>query len=107
ERDKNIRFVVFVGFDSYITVGLLILMPWLLQNAINPIITMVCMLAAQLPDAVWFYRHIRAVHHGEYREKHWSTRFHKFIQWCERSWGLYVEAVYLLSIVVLLRLVTL
>jgi len=107
ERDSNQKFVIFVGFDSYITLGLFWLMPFLLQGHANPLTVFACMAAAQVPDAVWFIRHMRANRHGAYHEQHWTTRFHKFIQWCERSWGVYVELIYLTSIIVLLRLTTL
>jgi hypothetical protein len=99
ERDKNKIFRTITGVDGILALVLFWIMPYLLRNHVAPATTAFCMVLAQIPDAVWFYRHVVAGRKGAYGKKHWTTDFHKAIQWCERSWGFYFESVWFVAIV--------
>jgi len=102
ERDRRQHFLTIQITDAFVALGLYLIIPLLFRNQVTPLVTAVSMLAAQAPDAFWVYEYARAQRHGQYREHNWYLRFHKAIQWCERSWGAYVEAVYFLLITGLL-----
>ncbi|MBA2279107.1 hypothetical protein H0V99_01535 [Candidatus Saccharibacteria bacterium] len=51
------------------------------------------MIAAVSPDFMWLYRYFLYERHGNEPPKAGPiTRFHQKIQWCERLWGIYIEA---------------
>lgn len=104
ERDRHKKFKIFVGADSAVALGLFFSVPFLLNSHVPAVLTAWCMVIAQLPDAAWFYRHMIKLHRGRYAPKHWSTRFHKYIQWCERTWGIYFEAVWLAAVVMIISM---
>jgi hypothetical protein len=65
--------------------------------------TAVAALLAISPDFEWLSR--------EFLEKYWGkkfastafNRFHKKVQWCERSWGIYVEIGFFVVVYLLAR----
>lgn len=58
---------------------------------------------AASPDAAWAYR-ITYLHIvGVIPKPSLLTRFHTWIQWGERPWGLAIELVYTISILLVLR----
>lgn len=63
-------------------------------------------LLAASPDTVWLYRYAR--YHRKGREPAMSlpSRIHKKIQWCERTWGVYVEVPYFMLCYTLLLLLS-
>lgn len=59
--------------------------------------------AAASPDAAWGYRVLQMHLYGRMKPQNMLTKFHAWIQWGERPWGLAVEAVYTISILLVLR----
>lgn len=94
ERDAHKYFLATQITDAFVALGLYLVVPFLLRAVQAPSITALCMIAAQLPDALWIFEYTHAQRHGKYRERNWYLRFHKAIQWCERQWGAYVEVLY-------------
>ena len=86
--NRNFKYVLLT--DALIGVSfmaaLIIFQPagWVLMVA--------CALAAVAPDGIWL-PHYLATLRGEHREQGMFTRFSKWIQWGERPWGIYIEAV--------------
>jgi hypothetical protein len=60
---------------------------WLLMVA--------CGIACASPDLMWMPKFIRhKLGKPPVPRGNWLLRFHHWIQWCERGWGAYVEAVW-------------
>lgn len=108
-RDKQKNFLAKQTLDTYFALALFWLVPYMLRNHVTPVVTALCMLASAVPDFVWAIEYIMAQPHrrGTYRERSWFTRLHKAIQWCERTWGIYVELAWFAATVLAMRLVTL
>lgn len=106
QRDKQNNFILKQTIDTYCALGLIWLVPYLLRNHQTPIVTVVCMLVAFVPDAIWSVHYVLAQRTGKYRELNRFNRFHKAIQWCERSWGIYVEALWFALVVLATVIVT-
>ncbi len=52
------------------------------------------------PDLKWPYRYWFFERKGnEPPEADWLTKFHKWVQWCERPWGILIEITY--SVIIL------
>jgi hypothetical protein len=68
----------------------------------NWALILLCGLAALLPDAVWlpYYMHDRK--HPESKKRKRFDDVLKRIQWGERPWGIYVEAVWFIGTAALL-----
>lgn len=94
ERDGKQRFIFKQALDAYTALGLFWLVPYLLRNYQAPIVTSGCMLAAFIPDVIWTFHFVKAQRGHGYPELIWFNKVHKKIQWCERSWGIYVEAMW-------------
>lgn len=48
-------------------------------------------LLAASPDLIWTYRYLFYERRGNIPPENWFTRFHKWIQWGERPWGIGIE----------------
>ena len=94
ERDRQNRFIFKQTIDAYTALALFWIVPYLLRNYLAPLITGACMLAAFIPDAIWTLHFVKAQRGHAYPELNWFNRLHKAIQWCERSWGIYVEVMW-------------
>jgi hypothetical protein len=68
----------------------------LLLNVRDPLLILLCMLAAILPDVISSQRYIRELRSGKRETTNIPLfgRFHSAIQWCERSWGWIPEIVW-------------
>ncbi len=107
QRDDQKHFISKQATDAFISLSLGFIVPYILRNHQNPAVTIWCMFATFIPDAFWTYQYEKARKQGGYGEQNWFFRFHKSIQWCERSWGIYVEVVWFGLTVWAMRLVTL
>ena len=105
ERDKQNRFIFKQTIDAYTALALFWLVPYLLRAQQTPLVTGACMLVAFIPDAIWTFHFVRAGRGHDYPELNWFNKLHKAIQWCERRWGIYVEAVWVVLVVVAIKLV--
>ena len=47
------------------------------------------------PDIMWLPAYVRQRRQMEPKERNWLMRFHQKIQWCERKWGIGVDAAWL------------
>lgn len=101
-RDDSRSFRAIVTVDTFAALALFYIVPFLLRHHRPPIFVMLCMIAAQLPDAVWIYRHWVANRRDGYHKQHWLTRFHKWIQWGEHRLGWIFEAFWLGGVVTVL-----
>ena len=91
ERNKNKLFRTVVSIDTVLSLSLLVLLPFLLHNKVDWWVTFVCILAAVCPDFVWVYRFFGEIKSRNYKKIGWFSRFHKWIQWGERPWGIILE----------------
>jgi hypothetical protein len=57
----------------------------------------VAAIAAMSPDFVWIYLHFFYERKGITPLLRRFTQFHRWIQWCERPWGIAVEMVFFVS----------
>lgn len=106
-RDQQKHFLRKQTVDTYLALFLSWYLAYSLRNHQTPVVMMFCMLAACVPDAVWAYQYILAHRRGSYMPHGWFARLHKRIQWCERSWGFYVELAWLAIMALGMRLATL
>lgn len=107
QRDAKRHFVLKQTIDTYFGLGLFWLVPYLMRSVQTPLVTQLCMLAAFIPDAIWTVHYVIAQRSGVYKELNRFNRFHKTIQWCERTWGIYVEALWFILIILTIRYITL
>lgn len=105
QRDKQPYFLAKQVADGLLALTLFLVVPYATRYYQLPIITQLAMLAAYLPDGLWTYHYLRAQRTGRYGRPDWFSRLHKRIQWCERSWGIYVELGWLGGMAALIRLV--
>lgn len=59
-------------------------------------------LLAASPDIVWPYRYFKYERNGKIPPETWRTRFHKWIQWGERPWGILIEIAWFSFIAIML-----
>jgi hypothetical protein len=102
-RDQKKFFVLKQTIDIYFGLAMMWLLAFALRNRQSPTVTVLCMLVAFIPDGVWAFHYVVAQRSGLYHELNAFNRFHKSIQWCERQWGIYVEAVWFLGVILTLR----
>lgn len=50
-------------------------------------------IVAVSPDLVWLYRYWWFERKGRMPPGGWLTKFHKWVQWCERLWGIGIEVI--------------
>lgn len=93
-RDQQNNFLQKQFGDAFFTLALAFSVPYLLTDHQSPAVTSWCMFAAYFPDMIWGYQFAKAQRSGRYRPRGWFSRFHKWVQWCERPWGIYVEAIW-------------
>lgn len=106
DRDKKDNFILKQSVDAYTALAVLWTVPFLVRSHQAPIVTVLCMLSAFLPDTVWTFQYLVAQRGGgSYKELGIINRFHKKIQWCERPWGIYVEVLWFLLMATSIRLV--
>ncbi|MDB5168936.1 MAG: hypothetical protein JWO41_292 [Candidatus Saccharibacteria bacterium] len=104
ERDQKKHFILKQAVDIYFALGLFWLLPFLLRDRQAPIVTALCMFAAFVPDAIWSAQYVIAQRRGgAYKEPSAFNRFHKAIQWCENSWGIYIEIIWFVLIALGIR----
>ena len=60
-------------------------------------------IVALSPDIMWLYRYFLFKRRGKSPPNWWIARFHLRIQWCEREWGLLIEIVYSIAILLSVR----
>ena len=105
QRDGKKHFILKQTIDIYFALFLMWVVPYLSRDVEPPLWTELCMLVAFIPDAVWALHYVVAQRTGIYRELNAFNRFHKAIQWCERSWGVYVEAMWFVILALSMYLV--
>jgi hypothetical protein len=98
ERNRDTLFRVTVAADTCFTVVALVLVPYLLHHVVAWWLVLGCMLAAYLPDTIWIPKFFNELKTGLQAQHGWFARFHQWIQWGERPWGLAVELVWLVTI---------
>lgn len=96
-RNANRLFQVITAISIASVLLLLIFTPFLRYQGVSWITLMACIIAANLPDAVWIPNFIREVKRGQEKALGAFNRFHQTIQWYEKPLGLSVEAIWLLS----------
>jgi membrane-bound metal-dependent hydrolase YbcI (DUF457 family) len=93
-NDKN-RFVrIIIFMDTLLTIIAFIILTFFVRFHVANWVVFSCMAAAYAPDSVWLYRFISLYKSRILKPENWFTRFHSFIQWGERQWGIWVEAAW-------------
>lgn len=62
----------------------------------------ICGILAVSPDFSWVYWYFKYERKNIPPKENWFTRFHKWIQWGERPWGIVIEIVYFMAIATIL-----
>lgn len=96
-RNASRLFRVITSLSVVGMVTLLIFTPFLSYRGVSWVTVMACIIAANVPDAVWIPNFIRQVKRGQERAFGAFNRFHQAIQWYEKPLGLSVEALWLIS----------
>ncbi len=83
--------------DMTLFVFILLIFPWLAPTGVSPWTVFFSALLAASPDFIggrFLAYKILGIKHKNSTNKSTFTRFHIWIQWMERPWGLAVEAVW-------------
>ncbi|MGH7237566.1 MAG: hypothetical protein ACREGF_03465 [Candidatus Saccharimonadales bacterium] len=94
-RNRKPFYRLILRFDLLLTVVLLISLGVILHGQALVYLVLVCSVVAISPDFVWLYLFLKQMKAGKLLPYGWFSRFHKWIQWSEKPWGLGVEAVWL------------
>ena len=81
--------------DGILVTGMLVAL--LLLKPDNWGLILACGLAALAPDAIWLPYYVHDRKHPESKKRKKFDDLLKRIQWGERPWGIYVEAIWLLA----------
>jgi hypothetical protein len=96
-RNANRLFRVITALSVAGMFGLLIFTPFLRYQGVSWVTVMACIIAANVPDAVWIPNFIRQIKRGQEKAFGAFNRFHQAIQWYEKPLGLSVEALWLFA----------
>lgn len=102
KRNGHWLFRSVVIVDVALVIAALAAVPLLFGGTISGWWILLGMLAALSPDSVWIYRFLNEVRtkiakpHGRF------ARFHQWIQWSEKPWGLSVEFAWAITMLVLM-----
>ena len=94
----NRHFDYVLAVDATITLSFLITL--LAIQPTNWVLMLACAVIAVLPDVVWL-PHYLADMRGQTKPHGRFARFSKWIQWGERPWGIYIEAIVLIGLLAL------
>lgn len=95
------RLSYWVGIISLVTSVLVVAL--LINNQLW--LALAAGIMAALPDLLGIYNYIKYEKHGQKAQgilKAVHVQFHRAIQWCERPWGIYVELVAFVGLLLLL-----
>lgn len=90
----NRHFIYVLLVDGILAVGFIAAL--LFAQPIGWGLMLTCALVAVAPDAIWL-PHYLADLRGQSKQHGRFARFSKWIQWGERPWGIYIEAVVLVA----------
>lgn len=99
KRNGHWLFQRVVIIDVVLVICSLILLPIVAHTYVNGWIILLGMLGGLAPDVVWIYRFAYefrtkvALPHGRF------ARFHQWIQWSEKPWGIAVEIAWFIAMV--------
>lgn len=98
KRNKNQIFLLTLMIDIMIAGLLLISLPLVLNQAINPWLLFLSMLACMSPDLVWGRRFYHEVRHKTTKQLSNFSLFHTNIQWSETPKGLIIEILWFIVV---------
>lgn len=98
ERNAKRSVRIVIPVDVILTVTAFVVLTFLVHASVASWVVLACMAAAYAPDSVWAYRFVREIKTRQWRPGSWFSRFHEFIQWGEREWGIWVELAWLVMI---------
>lgn len=103
ERNKHPLFRYVLVIDLFLTAGLLLLLPSILNGAVSWWVLILGMFLAWAPDLVWVREFFQSVKTNEDQERtNWFMKFHQKIQWFEKPLGLITEVIWFGTMAVLL-----
>lgn len=91
---KNLKYIL--AADMLIASAVLLAILGL-QPANWPLLILGGVLCAS-PDLMWMPNYLRYLLHKPTKPSNWLMRFHTWIQWGERPWGILVELVWFASV---------
>lgn len=94
-RNRSPFYRSILRLDLFLTIALLIILGIILHGQALVYLVLTCSIVAVSPDFVWLYLYLKQMKAGKLLPYGWFSRFHKWIQWSEKPWGLGVEAVWL------------
>jgi len=88
---KTVEFVQLLVADVFLASVLLLIL--IIARPDHWLLLIACGIVAASPDLMWIAKFIHKVKTGEAfpKPKYLITRFHHFIQWGERPWGMAIE----------------
>lgn len=103
KRNKLPLFRFVIGVDIVVALCLAVFLPLsLVGTGVGIASVMACMVASYAPDALWVMRYHRETNRSDERNRNKFLKFHKRIQWGERSWGLWIEIPFFAACLILL-----
>ena len=103
KRNKLPLFRFVIGVDIVVALSLAAFLPLsLVGTGVGIASVMACMAASYAPDALWVLRYRRETNRRDEMNRNRFLKFHKKIQWGERSWGLWIEIPFFTATLILL-----
>jgi purine-cytosine permease-like protein len=102
KRNKHPLFQYVLCIDILLTIALLVALPFMLQDAVASWVLLLGMILAFAPDLVWIHHFYYERRYKKVRQEGRLSRFHAWIQWGERPWGVFIELVWFSAMGVLL-----
>lgn len=101
-RNRHPLFHYVVAIDVALLLSLLVLLPSVLRGEVSRWVLLGGMVLAWIPDAVWIGEFLQMRKVKDYARRNVFVRFHQYIQWFEKPWGLVTEVVWFGAMAVLL-----
>lgn len=95
---KSSRQFMFILGGDCLTAGLILLLIAITQPA-GWMLLFACGVLAASPDLMWFPNYARVLKKIPEKPNNLIMKFHSWIQWGERPWGILVEAAWFIAVV--------
>lgn len=101
-RNNHPLFKFVLAIDIGLTLSLLALLPFILKGVVSWWVLLLGMFLAWAPDLMWVREAAKIARNKTNPLRNSLERFHQWIQWFEKPWGIVTEVVWFGSMAVLL-----
>lgn len=90
--------------DGALTILVLLWLGFFLNTGVSNALLVLCAFAAYLPDVLWLPTFVKELRTQVWEPHGWFRKMHQKIQWRERPWGIYVEFVWAICMLLAIRM---